>query len=323
MSTSPHSICIVVPYFGRLPGMFPLWLASCGRNPDVQWLLLTDDRTPHDYPPNVTVEYTTFAAMRAILSERLKLPVLLEQGWDLTTFKPTYGFVFADRLAGFRWWGYCDLDVVFGSLRTFLTDEVLDTHDKILWLGHLSLYRNEPAMTTAFMGETADGEVLHERAFTKGNVSLFDEDGINRIVEHQGRRIYRGVDFADFFQRSFLFRRLWLPGGPDPADGRQVFSWDNGRLFAHVLTADGTAVQELLYIHFCRRPMVVRMASLDHITRFTMIPNAFVDSPPSIDRDFILQHTRNRVYWAYWLPRLRPRRVVRKLLWQLGLVRQP
>jgi len=323
MTASPHSICILVPYFGRLPAMFPLWLASCRSNPDVTWRLLTDDRTAYDYPPNVIVEYTTLADLRMHIAERLRLPILLETGWDLCRFRPAYGVIFAERFASYRWWGYCDLDVVFGLLRTFLTDEVLDAHDKILWLGHLSLYRNDPAINSGYAGATGEGELLAERAFTKGDVSCFDEDGINRILEHQGRRIYRAVDFADFAHRSFLFRRLYLPGGSDPTGGRQVFTWEQGRLRSHFLTADGTGTRDLLYIHFCRRLMPIHLASMRDISCFAMIPNQFVDCPRTIDREYILSNTRNRIYWAYWLPRLRPRRIYRKLLWKAGLVREP
>jgi hypothetical protein len=323
MTPASHSICIIVPYFGRLPAMLPLWLASCRRNPDVIWLLFTDDRTPYDYPPNVLVEYTTCAALRAVVAERLQLPILLETGWDFCRFRPAYGHIFAGRLAAFRWWGYCDLDVIFGSLRTFLTDEVLDSHDKILFLGHLSLYRNDPAINLAYMDKTIDGEILYERAFTKGDVSCFDEVGINRILERQGRRIYRAVVFADFAQRSFLFRRLYLPGRIDPSGGRQVFTWKDGILRRHFLTPEGAGSEELLYIHFCRRRMTLSLTPVPNIIEFAMIPNQFVDCPAHVDPDFILRNTRNRIYWSYWLPRLHPRRILRRLLWQVALVREP
>lgn len=69
--------------------------------------------------------------------------------------------------------------------------------------------------------------------------------------------------------------------------------------------------------------MPVHLASMRDISCFAMIPNRFVDCPPTIDREFILQNTRNRIYWSYLLPRLHPRRIYRKLLWQAGLVREP
>jgi hypothetical protein len=74
---------------------------------------------------------------------------------------------------------------------------------------------------------------------------------------------------------------------------------------------------ELLYIHFCRRPMQMRLSEPGRQRAYAMVPNRFIDCPTVVDEAFIRRHTRNRVYWAYWLPRLRPKRLLRSLrrLW--------
>ena len=53
------SIRLVVPHFGPRPAYFPLVLRSMAANPDVSWLLLTDQPVP-DPPPNVEVQLCTF-----------------------------------------------------------------------------------------------------------------------------------------------------------------------------------------------------------------------------------------------------------------------
>ena len=311
-----HSIGILIPFFGRLPEMFPLWLQSCRKNPDIDWLILTDDRTPYEYPPNVRVEYTTFEAVREQIASHLGLPIRLDAGWGLCAFRPAYGDIFADRFSGYDWWGYCDLDVVFGSLRTFLTPAVLEANEKILWLGHLSLYRNRLDINEAYRLATPEGEILYERAFTRGDVICFDEDGINRILMNQGHRVYKEVIFADFVHRSFLFRRLYHPGEAD-VNGRQVFTWEDGRLYHHVLADGRVRTAELLYIHFCRRPMQIRLSEPGRQHSYAIVPNRFIDCPAVVDEAFIRSHTRKRVYWAYWLPRLRPKRLLQSFrrLW--------
>ena len=42
MDTVHASIAIVLPYFGKLPNYFPLFLESCRKNPTVNWLFYTD-----------------------------------------------------------------------------------------------------------------------------------------------------------------------------------------------------------------------------------------------------------------------------------------
>ena len=47
------TILYIVPYFGKFPRLFPVWLHSCANNPTVNWLILTDDKrdvtTQHPY----------------------------------------------------------------------------------------------------------------------------------------------------------------------------------------------------------------------------------------------------------------------------------
>ena len=46
------SIAYLVPYFGKLPAGFKMWLLSCAANETIDWILLTDDRTEYNYPNN-------------------------------------------------------------------------------------------------------------------------------------------------------------------------------------------------------------------------------------------------------------------------------
>ncbi len=47
------TICYIVPYFGKLPKNFPLWLVGCEANPTIDWIIYTDDKTSYSYPKNV------------------------------------------------------------------------------------------------------------------------------------------------------------------------------------------------------------------------------------------------------------------------------
>ena len=44
------SIAFVIPYFGKFPNYFSLWLQSCRNNPTIDWLLFTDSNEKYDYP---------------------------------------------------------------------------------------------------------------------------------------------------------------------------------------------------------------------------------------------------------------------------------
>lgn len=318
---APPRIRVILAYFGRLPDTFPLWLLSASRCRDIEWLLVTDDATPLDYPDNVTVARMPWGDLCDRVRGRIDIgrPVKLDGGWDLCALKPAYGEIFADMLEGCDWWGYCDPDVIFGDVGSFLPPAVLDAHDKILWLGHLSLYRNTPAMTGGFRLPTKAGEVLYREAFS-GGVLCFDEVAINDMLETAGKRIWKELVFADFEHRSFLFRDHEHPGRRSSSRGRQVFTWEDGTLLRHYLDdADGRLCREpLMYVHFCRRPMRIDLPPGPLPTRFAMIPNRFVPHPGEVTAEWIRDHTVDRIHWDYWLPRLKPGRIVRKIRNMLG-----
>lgn len=56
--------CFVIPYFGRFPNYFQLFLNSCKYNPDFNWLIFSDDTSFYDFPPNVRLVKMTFNELK-------------------------------------------------------------------------------------------------------------------------------------------------------------------------------------------------------------------------------------------------------------------
>ena len=129
--------CFIIPYFGKLPETFPVYLRTCAENPDYDWLIVTDDRAAYDYPENVHVSYTSFDAFVERVQSHFDFPIALKRPYKICDFRAAFGEIFAEELQGYRFWGHCDLDQYFGKISHFITDEVLDSYEKILCLGHL------------------------------------------------------------------------------------------------------------------------------------------------------------------------------------------
>ena len=45
-----YKIVMILPYFGKLPNYFDLWLQSAEKNSTIDWLIYTDDFTAYNYP---------------------------------------------------------------------------------------------------------------------------------------------------------------------------------------------------------------------------------------------------------------------------------
>lgn len=166
------SILIIIPYFGKLPDTFPFWYHSARNNHDVHFLFITDcDVEEGD---NFKVLKMSFAELKERFDKALDMEVSLPSPYKLCDFKPVHGYVFAEEARGYDFWGFGDIDVVYGKIRHFFTDEILSRYDMLNGWGHLTLYRNNEFCNTFFMKRHGDF-MTYTEAFTRPEYSCFDE----------------------------------------------------------------------------------------------------------------------------------------------------
>ncbi len=258
------SICYVVPYFGTLPKGFGLWLMSCKYNPTVNWIIYTDDKTEYDYPDNVKVKYTSFDAVKKSFAQHFDFPIYLDNGWKLCDFRPAYGELFADDLAGYDFWGYCDCDLMFGDIRKFYTDEILDTYDKVAFFGHSTLYRNNKKINSLYKTVIdTQPSYIDVMSKPKDRAFAFDELGMENIFNELGIPYFKEINFANLTKYETKFHLDLMPKEDEYKNKRQVFTWDNGRVLRHYLHNGKINTEEYVYIHFWCRPMSYRVSDFN------------------------------------------------------------
>lgn len=166
-------IALILPYFGKFPNYFPLFLISCQKNPSIDWLIYTDIIEKYDWPQNVHVIYMSFHNFRDRLQRVISFPIELQVPYKLCDFKPVYGEALQDDLLGYDFWGYCDCDLIFGDIREFITDDLLTRYNKLFTRGHLSLYHNDSETNSFWRRQSID----LNRIFTQQKAFAFDEWG--------------------------------------------------------------------------------------------------------------------------------------------------
>lgn len=278
--------CFIVPYYGKLPDFLPVFLKSCGRNPDFSWLLFTNDTSPFPYPENVRVVYNSFEDFKALAREKLGFPVRLDKPYKLCDLKPAYGFLFEEYLTEYAFWGHCDLDVIMGKLGDFLTDQLLAEYDKLFCLGHMTLYRNTPENNRLFMCQH-NGIALYREVFSNPEICWFDEEyrddnNVNQIFLRQGKRVYQQDLSLNMSIGSRRFRRTEYVGRDNSAADANgyvtedycpaLYYWDRGRLFRIRSRKGKLERQEYLYTHLQFRKMRYRPQVLS-AELFRIIPN--------------------------------------------------
>ncbi len=116
----------------------PLFWESCRWNPNVHFILATDQAEPFNKPYNLEFMPFTLPDFWAFLGRGIGTEIKPMRPYKLCDFKVTYGLAFQDKLKDFDFWGWCDLDMVWGHIRTFYTDDLLSQYD-ILTSSHYSI----------------------------------------------------------------------------------------------------------------------------------------------------------------------------------------
>jgi hypothetical protein len=169
------SIAFIIVWLGPLPNYFPFWLVSCKWNPTIDFFVFTDDAYTEPVPDNVSLIPITMEDVRARLQKIFDFPIALPHPYKLCDYKPAYGEAFSDYVGGYEYWGYCDMDLIWGNIRNFLPDDVLESYDRIFTRGHCSLFRNVPTVNRYYRTLPHGDHLDYEMVYSSDQSWCFDE----------------------------------------------------------------------------------------------------------------------------------------------------
>ena len=123
-ATKPLVVFIV--FFGELPPWLPLTLTSMAMNARVQFVVVGDAAPPPLIPQNVRFEQISYPAMQSRLAKLIEADVRYNWTYKGNDIKPAAPALYPHLVAGYEWWAWADLDVVFGNLLKYL--ELAEAH---------------------------------------------------------------------------------------------------------------------------------------------------------------------------------------------------
>lgn len=265
-----NKACFIVPFFGKFPNYFSLFLKSIEMNPEFDWLFFTDD-TNYTFPKNAIVYKMSFEKVKGIIQSKFDFKTTLDTPYKLCDYKCAYGYIFSEYVLDYEFWGYCDVDLIFGRISEFIRFTDYEKYDKIGHLGHFSLYKNCSDINNMFMSSS-----FYKKVFSNSRVFVFDEWGensINRALLKNNKRINYLNSWADVYPYSSCFNlvRLDLESNKYITENKvRLFKWDNGRIFS--IGAGNN--EEFMYVHFQKRPMDYHF--LKDADVFYCVPNQFL-----------------------------------------------
>ena len=262
------SILIIIDYFGKWPEWLPIFLASCEANPTVNWLIYTDCPIPEKYPANVSFSSISLSDHYSRISRILGIKFNPLYAYKLCDTRPFYGVLYAKEIEKYDYYGHGDIDVVYGNIRAFYTDQVLrydvvSSHYDIV-SGHLSLFKNTPRIKYSFRLINKWKEKLEDHNYRRldeiESTTIFKRPRIlSEKIRVEWPILLTCLDllfdftrprhalrwfnnyFVEQYSTPFIFK-LWHDGTMNHPD---TWYWKDGRL---TNKTDGD--REFLYLHF-------------------------------------------------------------------------
>ncbi|PKB17080.1 DUF6625 family protein [Flavobacterium sp. 5] len=172
-----NKIVLLNCYLGRLPWYFDFFLKSCETNPTIDFIIFSNDEKKRDIPQNVKLVKFSIEAFNLLASQKLNLDIKIANAYKICDFKPAFGIIFQDEISNYDFWGVCDIDLVFGRIREFMTDDLLDNYDVIsvkdsFPSGYFLLFRNSTTVNHLY-----EKSKDYAYIFTSNENYCFDECG--------------------------------------------------------------------------------------------------------------------------------------------------
>ena len=285
-STPPStpSLCFLLARWGGWPAWFPLTIRGMAANPTVDFLLLGDRPVKHTLPHNVRFHSLRPAALVSRLrnASGVRPAQFALTGWGHTAkvndLKPLFGLLFADILQKCDWWVTMQDDMLLGSVRSFLSADLLSRHDLVSPLpapffhsGPFMAYRNVQRVNLLWQ-RSADWQWVLQQ----GQYTVFDEwwgpaanrDNMPRVVQREaaaGRvRAFTPPDWATGRQRWMIEDFVHGPNESRWFDESLVVVWRRGKLRYGEGGAPKRACDDLLFAHFMHAKRREQVARLPH-----------------------------------------------------------
>lgn len=141
------SIALLIPYFGQFPEWAPLYFETLRRNSTIDFIFYTDCEMDSYFAPNIKVKKISFNEYVQWVNAKLGLNFNPANPYKICDLRPWFGELHHKDFQGYDFYGWTDMDLLFGDIRSFYTNDILENYEvlsthEIRISGHLALFKN-------------------------------------------------------------------------------------------------------------------------------------------------------------------------------------
>lgn len=244
---SPKTI-LLIPYFGKWPSYLNIYLESCKHNKWLDIIFFTDCEIPNKFPENVTFIPYTLTNLSILISEKLNKEITVSNPYKLCDFKPCYGLIFEDYIKDYDYWGYGDIDLIYGDLKDIIMDRIKSGFDvlsnrKEILSGSLAFFKNTDFLKKLYAQSSVFIDQLANSAYmgldeTAHNYTTWQGGSKLDLPTHSFTYLVANADEKGQIKASFIsFCKEYITD-------HQVINYENG-----ILWFDNTSIAYYHYVN--------------------------------------------------------------------------
>lgn len=208
---------------------------------------------------NLILKQTTWNDYKRLVSNKLNISYNPPSLYKLTDLKPFLGLIHEEDLKGYDWWGFGDIDLVYGDMSMLINVQMLSKYSLITThnyhiAGHCTFMRNDVYYNTLCLKinnwEMRLGDDTHY-GFDEAEWSNLVYSAIKyplaihrRVVKYIYPNSFNA--FMDVANRIIHPKELFKEYGTSPAPKRGLF-WIYDSRQGKIMSSSG---RELPYLHF-------------------------------------------------------------------------
>lgn len=252
------SVAVICFYSGSFPDWFPLYFETLKINATIDFFFHTDgDHTPYN-AQNVIFKHFSELDYLLFIKERTNFSIPSGNPYKLCDFRPLLGMIHYEDIKSYEYYGYADINLLFGDIRSFYDAplhrgyDVISTHENML-SDHFVLFKNHE-LNRSFYKKIGGWK---EKISAEGVVGIgeaFLLKAYRDYIASQGRR-FMGLNhwlYKFYGLRLLLKEQYSTPFSPIPwIDGSQhsaqpeEWYYQDGKI-----TNNGDGDKTFMYLHF-------------------------------------------------------------------------
>jgi hypothetical protein len=195
-------VVIIIPFFGKkFPDYFRLYIKSAAFNRKIDFMFFTDIKTEEQLPSNLIMNVLSIDEFNKLTSKITGVNPCIqsEYCYKLCDLKPMYGKIFQDYILDYDYWGWGDIDLIYGNVEDFLHKKIKEGFDIISlrkkWMsGATCLFRNSTETNDLYLLSDDWQKVLSNPNKYYG----FDEVSKTHDCEFLFPRLEKGEEMDSF-----------------------------------------------------------------------------------------------------------------------------